>query len=250
MKDKGLPLDSYCYTAAIEACDWQQALKLLAEMEERGIVPSEVTFSVTIKACGEGGQWRKALDLVECMRRREMPINLYVYNAAITAVSKAAKQGSKTGAGDGQLWSEVKTLLEHMRLDGIEPDGFSFSSAISCCGSEGRWEEALGLIDEMLMGGPRTRPNKVAYTAAVYSCGRAGQVDHALRLFRQMKDQGLSADCVAYNALFSALRVSKKSDAAFALWDEMMGHPSSPRGSTTIASATSSTIPDAITISE
>jgi pentatricopeptide repeat protein len=216
----------------------------------RGIEASEVAYSVTIKSCGEGGQWRKALDLVEAMRSKKMPINLYVYNAAITAVSKAAKKRSKSGDSDGKLWTEVIALLEHMRQDGIEPDGFSFSSAISCCGSEGRWEESLELIDVMLKGGPRTRPNKVAYTAAISSCGRAGQVDHALRLFRQMKEQGLSADRFAYNALFSALRVAKKSQAAYDLWDEMNGHPSRLNGATRIAAAKSSTSPDIITVTE
>jgi pentatricopeptide repeat domain-containing protein 1 len=250
VKDKGLPLDSYCYTAAIEACVWQQALKLLNEMEEKGIEPSEVTYSITIKACGAGGQWRKALDLLESMRSKKLPINLYVYNAAITAVSKAAKQLSKSGYSDGQLWMEVIALLGHMRQDGIEPDGFSFSSAISCCGSEGRWEEALDLIEVMTKGGPKTRPNKICYTAAISSCGRAGQVDHALRLFDQMKEQGLAADRVAYNALFSALRVSKRAEAAFALWDEMLGHPLTLSRTSKIATARISTSPDIITVTE
>jgi pentatricopeptide repeat protein len=250
VKDKGLPLDSYCYTAAIEACNWQQALKLLAEMEERGMEPSEVAYSVTIKACGEGGQWRKALELVETMRARNVTVNVYVYNAAITAIAKAAKQRSKGGDGETNLWTEVLALLSHMRRDGIEPDGFSYSSAISCCGAEGRWEEALELLDVMNKGGPRTRPNKVAYTAAISCCGRAGQVDHALRLFRQMKEQGLSADRVAYNALFSALRVSKKSEAAFELWDEMLGHTLQQSVSSRVALATSFISPDIITVTE
>ena len=56
-----------------------------------------------------------------------------------------------------------------IRRNGIESDGFSFSSAFSCCGSEGRWEEALELIEVMLKGGPKTRPNMIAYTAAITS---------------------------------------------------------------------------------
>ena len=248
-KDKKMPLDSYLYTAVIEACDWQRSLKFLAEMEEKGIEPSEVTYSVAIKACGLGGQWQKALELLETMRRKEMPISLFVYNAAITAISKAAKRSAKSGV-DGYLWTEVVTLLDQMRKDGVEPDGFSFSSAISCCGSEGRWEETLELIDAMQKGGPRTRPNKVAYTAAISSCGRAGQVDHAIRLFRQMNEEGMLADRVAYNALFSALRVSKRADTAFELWNEMLGNASKERTTNRFASARSPASPDIITLTE
>lgn len=229
---------------------WVQALELLDEMESKGIAPSEVTYSVTISACGNGGQWEKALELLDIMRNKNLRINLITYNAAITAVSKAAKQLSKSHTGDGNLWTRAMDLLDRMRADGIEPDGFSFSSAISCCGAEGRWEEALQLLDRMEDGGPRTRPNKIAYSAAISSCGKAGQVDHAIRLFRQMRDQGISADRVAYNALFSALRVSKRSDAAFDLWNEMVGQKQSNTTAIATALADGSTTPDIITVTD
>jgi pentatricopeptide repeat domain-containing protein 1 len=250
-KDKGLVLDSYFYTAAIEACDWSQALKLLDEMETYGIPPSEVAYSVTIKACGNGGQWQKALDLLESMRQKNMSINIYNYNAAISAISKAAKQGIKSNANDGHLWTEVMKLLSMMRSDGIEPDGFSFSAAISCCGSEGRWQEALQLIEEMRSGGPNIQPNQVAYTAAISSCGRAGQIDAALGLFRQMQSRGHTADIVAYNALFSALRVANRSEAAFELWNEMLVQATYKKTAIeTIVPRSNRLRPDIITVTE
>lgn len=245
---------------------WKKALELVEEMEERQgtCAPSGVTYSVAITACGNGGQWEKALELLELMRTKNMDINLITYNAAITALSKAAKHSSKdptaastiTTSGkefsqQQQLWPKVLFLLDQMRSHGIEPDGFSFSAAISCCGAEGRWEEALHLIELMQQGGPRTRPNKIAYTAAIASCGKAGQVEHALRLFRQMREEGFAADRVAYNALFSALRVAKRADAAFDLWNEMVGRSSSD-ASKAMATARmdQSATPDIITLTD
>jgi pentatricopeptide repeat protein len=103
-----------------------------------------------------------------------MSANLITYNAAITALSKASRFkanksiNSRTKQFDEEgLWTRALLLLGQMRKDGIEPDGFCYSSAISCCGAEGRWEEALKLIEAMKKGGPRTRPNKIAYTAAI-----------------------------------------------------------------------------------
>jgi pentatricopeptide repeat domain-containing protein 1 len=226
VKAKGLQLDSYFYTAAMEASDWSYALKLLHEMEANGIPPTEVSYSVTIKACGKSGQWEKALDLLEVMRSKNMKINIYVYNAAIGAVAKAAKQRMKTMDGsDGKMLSvEVLSLLSKMRSDGIEPDGFSYSSAISCYGSEGQWEEALRTIQEMRDGGPHIQPNKVAYTAAISSCGRSGQVDMAVQLFEQMQEQGHTPDTVAYNALFLAYRVANRTSSVLDLWNEMIGN--------------------------
>jgi pentatricopeptide repeat protein len=105
------------------------------------------------------------------MREKKMSVNLITYNAAITALSKAARMkrgGPSFDPVDGEdLWSRALLLLGQMKEDGIEPDGFCYSSAISCCGAEGRWEEALNLIQIMKRGGPRTRPNKIAYTAAI-----------------------------------------------------------------------------------
>jgi pentatricopeptide repeat protein len=254
VKDKGLAIDTYCYTAAIEACSkdgWRKALELLKEMEDKGVAPSEVTYSITITACGNGGQWSKALDLLDIMRKKGLSINLITYNSAITALSKAAKQSSRGNHGNGELWTRVVELLSQMKADGIEPDGFSYSSAISCCGAEGRWEEALELMEVMHKGGPRTRPNKIAYTAAISSLGRAGKCDDAVRLFRQMNAEGLAADRVAYNALFSALRVAKKSDMAYELWGEMCGRPQS-LNTTAIATARPDRFatPDIITVTE
>jgi len=108
-------------------------------------------------------------------------------SAAITALAKSSKNkhsaklssSSSTGTNgdshyfdddddeDEELWSKALELLEQMEEDGIEPDGFCYSSAINCCGAEGRWEEACQLIDVMKSGGPKSRPNKIAYTAAI-----------------------------------------------------------------------------------
>jgi pentatricopeptide repeat protein len=115
---------------------------------------------------------------LEKMRDEGMSVNLITYNAAITALSKASRRNSKnvvkynrnqppSGSQDEGLWTRVVMLLQQMKEDGIQPDGFSFTSAISCCGAEGRWEEALELMAVMKKGGPRTRPNKIAYTAAI-----------------------------------------------------------------------------------
>lgn len=250
-QDKGLTIDTYCFTAAIEACAkakmWKKALDLLHEMETKGIPPSEVTYSVTITACGNGGQWEKALDLLTVMREKNMPINLIAYNSAITALSKAAKLTYKSKIMEDvpKLSTKALDLLEQMKRDGLEPDGFSFSSAISCCGAEGRWQEALEIMQSMREGGPRTQPNRIAFTAAIASCGRAGQVDHAIDLFQQMKEQGLSVDLVAYNALFLAFRVAKRADDASELWREMVGTCRSARTRTDISIA-----PDIITLTD
>jgi len=287
VKDKGLPVDTYCYTAVIDACAkakmWRKALSLLDEMQQQGIEPSEVTYSVTISACGNGGQWQRALDLLDLMKTKGMSVNVITYNAALTALSKASRQHARhltkvstddvvirmgfrksqvtKGVDDaddmdvdtsiplGGLSPKALAILDDMKSNGIEPDGFCYSSAISCCGAEGRWKEALDLMDKMKRGGPRTRPNRIAYTAAISACGKAGKADKALELFQAMKNEGLSADRVAYNTLFSALRVAGDADRTFELWGEMCGTRSMVT-KTTIATAKDFATPDIITLTD
>jgi pentatricopeptide repeat protein len=49
------------------------------------------------------------------------------------------------------------------------------------------------------------------------ACGRSGEYEHALQLFTDMKNEGLQPDLVAYNAMFSALRVSHMPDEVSSL---------------------------------
>jgi len=156
-----------------------------------------------------------------------MTINLITYNSAITALAKASKQKAKLGQlsdtnedPEEGLWQKALNLLDQMKEDGIEPDGFSYSSAISCC--VGRWEEACELI-EIMKQNPTTRPNKIAYTAAIAACGQSRNPNpkKAIELFETMKQEGIPADKVAYNSLFSALRVAKDATKTYELWREM-----------------------------
>jgi pentatricopeptide repeat protein len=121
------------------------------------------------------------------MKSKDLQINLITYNSAITALSKAARRGARKSMkehaaqrfskqsdkmdvfdiDEQQLWTKALELLQRIKQDKLEPDGFSYSAAISCCGAGGRWKEALSLIETMQNGGPKTRPNKIAYTAAI-----------------------------------------------------------------------------------
>jgi pentatricopeptide repeat protein len=50
----------------------------------------------------------------------------------------------------------------------------------------------------------------VFLSVCVAACGRSGEYEEALKLFADMKKNGLQPDRVAYNAVFSALRIANK----------------------------------------
>jgi pentatricopeptide repeat domain-containing protein 1 len=47
--------------------DYNKALRLLDEMNQKKVAKNEVTFSSAISACEKCGQWRTALDLLDQM---------------------------------------------------------------------------------------------------------------------------------------------------------------------------------------
>lgn len=65
-----------------------------------------------------------------------------------------------------------------------------------------------------------------------------------------MKEEGLVADKVAYNALFHALRIAEKPDLAYELWEEMCGTKQSNTTAIATARAVGNLQPDIITVSD
>ena len=82
------------------------------------------------------------------------------------------------------------------------------------------------------------------------ACGRSGEHEHALALFQEMKKNGISPDRVAYNALFSALRVAERPELASDLWDEMCGRGGNSTASKASAVADRMATPDIVTLTD
>ena len=66
LQARGLRVSIFLFNAAISACgkggQWQRALELLEEMGREGVERDTITYSATISACKKGGQWQRALD--------------------------------------------------------------------------------------------------------------------------------------------------------------------------------------------
>ena len=97
---------------------WEVALSLLRRMKESGLTPDIQTYSSAISACEAGGQWQRALGVLQKIDERDM--NLYCFNAAISACEK------------GGAWVEAVDLYEKMKTigDRLKPNFVTVNSVV------------------------------------------------------------------------------------------------------------------------
>ncbi|CAM9959516.1 unnamed protein product, partial [Ectocarpus sp. 8 AP-2014] len=182
--------------------------------------PDVFSYSAAITACGNCGEWRRALALLRVMREQGVPPNVVSYNAAAHACvgdqrklgetrmngnngvaeprGRAAEEEKEGEEEEEEGWALVLGLMEEMRAEGVAPDVFTFTTAITACGKAGQWERALDLLEEMGGGGDgddrlrRRRtgvliaPDVASINAAISACARAGQWESALGLLGRM----------------------------------------------------------------
>lgn len=137
---------------------------------------------------GKQGNYKRALIEIE---RAEFPLNLFIYNAALTACAKSKK------------WKEALQLLENMRENVIYPDVRTYTAAIDACSKGGRWEKAVSLLEQMqTIDG--VEPDIICYTAVIDALGRGMEPDKAIALLEKMHDKGLEPGIRTYTAALDA----------------------------------------------
>lgn len=90
-----------------------QAVGILDQMRQEGVHPNAATYNAAIMGCAGGGEWRRALDLLEKMR--------------------ADSLSSRDGGGGGEA----------------RPEALSYTLTIKAAARDGQWRTALELLEQM-----------------------------------------------------------------------------------------------------
>ena len=100
-------------------------------MQDRGVQPNVISFSAAISACEKGGQWERALELLEEMH-------------PVTPTGRDCAQRGDLGVKKGAQWERARPCSKR-RAQGVQPNVVSFSAAISACEKGGQWERDRAL---------------------------------------------------------------------------------------------------------
>jgi len=200
---RGLVPDGITYNAVLSACDkgkqWQLALHILKLLEECQLQADDISCNAAISACAKGDQWQRALVLfMDFEFLASSKRDLITYNAAMNAMAR------------GGQWLLALAFLARMHHEMLEPDQISFNAALdACCKGQamvnsaaggGGWRSASHLLTLLYAGG--FQGSIITVNTAMLVCMKAQQWQLVLRL--AFSSRGSSCNAISRAVLCNA----------------------------------------------
>ena len=87
------------------------------------------------------------------------------------------------------LSAKARVTILSSRCSPLQPDAFSFNTAIAACGRRGEWRRSLDILAGMEVEG--VTPSIFSYNAAIGACAKAGQWRIGLELLTKVSSMFL-----------------------------------------------------------
>ena len=165
-----------------------------------------------VKAAGQRGAWREVPVVLSEMRKDGVSRNVFVYNAAISALARCRRP------------VEAEALLSVMLdCDDVAPDKISYNSAINAHARCGDLDSARRLLGRMRELGPALgmRPDVITFNSVADAAAKRGDPVAAAEVLAIMAEEGLRPDVITYNACLAACKAKGDLRRAVVLLDLM-----------------------------
>jgi len=156
------------------------------------------------------GQYRRALTILDEMRRERVPPTVVTHNHVLQSFAKAGR------FEDALDYFHDLEATAHEAPRWAAPNAFTYGIAVSSAAKLGAARDAQALVDGMLAAG--VTPNVVVLSSLVDAYDKAGDGAGALRCVARMPRLGVAPNIVALNSALSALSRGGCADAALALF--------------------------------
>lgn len=167
-----------------KAGDYAQARKLFAQMSERGIPLSTVTFNSLMSFETE---YKEVSNIYDQMQRAGLKPDVVSYSLLIKAYGKARRE------------EEALAVFEEMLDAGVRPTRKSYNILLDAFAISGLVEEANTVFRAMRRH--RVEPDLCSYTTMVLAYVNASEMNGAEKFFRRIKEDGLKPNVVVYGTL-------------------------------------------------
>lgn len=108
----------------------------------------------------------------------------------------------------------------------IVPDSLCFQAMLYRCARDGRFPEAIALLNEMLAAGHV--PDALAFRTVIEACQAAGQWDEAMAVFQHQMTYGVAAGVMAdnddYCRMITSCGCAGKPDVALQIFNHLIEH--------------------------
>ncbi|XP_062195706.1 pentatricopeptide repeat-containing protein At3g59040-like [Phragmites australis] len=167
-----------------KAGDYAQARKLVAQMSERRIPLSTVTFNSLMSFETD---YKEVSSIYDQMQRAGLKPDVVSYSLLIKAYGKSRRE------------EEALAVFEEMLDAGVRPTRKSYNILLDAFAISGLVEEANTVFKAMRRH--RVEPDLCSYTTLILAYVNASNMDGAEKFFRRIKEDGLKPNVVVYGTL-------------------------------------------------
>lgn len=220
----------------------REAELLLAEMPQRGCLPTDVTYNILIDGYGRSGDIiNMQTKFVEMLEAGWTP-DTWTYNALIRSFGKWGQienmevtfenmqhEGSAPdhftfnalidSYGKWGHLDKMKHTLRHMIRKRYRLGNVAFNAAIDAYGKAGRIQDMENCLREMRT--LKLKPNQITFCSIIHAYGKKRMVTHVTRSLHQMTDLGVKPDVAVYNAVIDAYGENQAFDMVERVWKGM-----------------------------
>jgi len=193
----------------------EKAMRVLEEMESRGLKPDNVSYNMVLSACANARQKDQVNSLLSSMEA-----DVVTYNTRLKACSQ-----------DRDV-SQAFAIFADLEAAGIAPTQVTYGTLVECCTRAGEMAKAKEVLGKM--GAAGVPKNIVVYTSLIKGFAALGKLEEAMEVFHEMQASGddgdksekVEPDVICYSALIKAFCDRQDLEQAFHLLENLLekGH--------------------------
>ena len=217
LPELGIDADVVTFNALLTAlanaqplAQWERSLRLLRSLPSRGVSPDIISYNAVLSALGKGGQWRRALALLDSLRKAERQRLLQqdeLDEKGGEAAEAAVVEWAAEKGGPGGL---VNPVAAEALMRRFSEEGGADGKPPRPPPSDVLDLDVKGDADDNDNIGPPTTaalpaPDLISYTSTISACAEVGQWKPALEVLAQIREAGIAPSTLTYSRAIAAL---------------------------------------------
>jgi len=228
-----------------------QILELWAEMESRGVQPTQITLGCLTEALVRCGEAPRAWDIIHKLQataehqqdQGSATVNTVIYSTLLKGFA-AEKNIDKVFAVHDEMFkhgvpcntityntmldacakcytmSRAEQILSAMRAMSVQPDIITYSTIVKGYCLEGDVDKALVVLKEMRTDN-KMEPDEITYNSFLDGCAKQHRVEEAFAALDEMEAAGVSPSNYTLSILIKLLGRVRRLNLAFTLLQDM-----------------------------